>query len=292
MYRFNVISDIHSEYIEKSSREIWENSGLWKCGDNLILAGDIGTLYSFKHFKKPKAPFLEEMLSSIRPFYRNIFYIPGHTELRGPLLISQSEEVLQNLCEKYNITYLNNSAIEFGDINIIGSILFTKQQSTNIEKLKETNDYMGIPFYYRESQKRHKESIKAIKKCYRKNKQNIIITHDAPLLGLHNPFKNFDFAINSLYESDLSETVKGFKGIWISGRTHYSMMFRYNNMQMFSNQYVGGVEKTRYSSNFILNVDKDKIEITDISNKTNFKKRFCSDYKVFRSINAKYGVVV
>ena len=106
---FQVESDIHLEKLYPQMCNIEDFIIPVEGVENLILAGDIGSIYqidALKHF-----------FISCKNIFKNILYVPGNNEyyLREGFSVKTKKELdcdLEKLCSETGILLLNNSYIE------------------------------------------------------------------------------------------------------------------------------------------------------------------------------------
>lgn len=112
---FQYVSDLHLEFRKKPV--------FWKTeSDTLLLAGDIGNPFQeqYKYF-----------LKYCSHKYTNVFLIAGNHEYWNPYGIHSTNDKIQEICNMYNIHFLNRNIIEMQNCSILGCTLWTHLKDIN-----------------------------------------------------------------------------------------------------------------------------------------------------------------
>lgn len=265
--KFQIVSDIHIEkhYIDKnieqdsgdiSPPEIEEGDNtLLKITDfidvsapNLILAGDIGSIYHEKE--------LQFFLASCKNEFENVIYVPGNNEfyLRKGYEMKEFvelENILIKICEEEGIIYMNNNYIELDDLIIFGSIWWSHIEEDPLMRIK----FDGHTFNIDDFNYLHAKSRMCLNKVLemKGEKKVLVITHYCPTKygTMNNNHKRDEFKkiMQKYFSSSESYLVKDKVHTWIYGHTH---VFR----------------------NFLFNGDQTRIVSNADPNKNFFKKNF------------------
>lgn len=251
-----VVSDLHLEFYRSLSDVKHIDNIIKKCNANVLaLCGDIGN-----PMHKPEI--LKEFLSKVSANYNHVLYIPGNHEyyniLRGNTYdMTTVNNYLDELCNQYNIKFLNNKTETINGIKFIGSTLWSKIDIDKYNYIKRSlNDYYLIYknnddlFTPDDSDKLHSNSVKfiedEIKDSISINKPCVVLTHHAPLIDAYKTDENKIETCALQYQGNklssafgthlpylfIPNTVK----LWAFGHTHYAKQFLFNKVPVVTNQ--------------------------------------------------------
>ena len=220
------ISDIHLEFfhIEKV-RSIGRN--IHPVCDILVLAGDIGIP---THLNNHYQIFLE----TIAPKFKKIFIIAGNHEFYCSTIMINVKKNIENICSNFsNITFLDNSTIDFEGYRWIGTTLWTKVDENPRKIINDMNyisDFKPVD-YNRE----HQISCDFLEKAISESSLPcVIITHHLPITELIHPKFLVDedaWDLNQWFATRLENMVEKYSSkikAWFYGHTHeYSIQKHY-----------------------------------------------------------------
>ena len=231
---FQIASDIHIEKlntenaIEQPMAVITDY--ITPSAPNLILAGDIGSIYHNKE--------LRHFLKSCKDNFESVIFVPGNNEyyLRPGYTIKSMDELnedLREICKDTGVHLLNNSYIETDDLVIFGSTWWSHipdmlNMNVNIGNRKMNSD----DFNYL-----HNVSRMALNSLLEMNKGKklLVVSHYCPTrLGtMNNHHKKEDFINLVPYYFSSSEKYlkKNIVDTWIYGHTHVFRDFLFNGDQ-------------------------------------------------------------
>lgn len=236
MKKFQVLSDIHLEFLEKFN--IYDF--LIPDAEYLILAGDIGSIYKLEQ--------LTNFLNIVSKLFKYIIYIPGNNEYYDIHTVEKKSftelnYILENL-NIHNLKILNRNHIIIDDICIIGCILWSNIYTKLPNDLIKIHDitikkYNGM----------HICDVHYIQNClnYYKNSnlKFLVITHYPPV-SIKKERKNDKLAC--FYKNDLHHLIMNNNiHTWISGHIHYNYDFYINNTHVLGNQKG---KRTQHINNF------------------------------------------
>jgi len=219
--KFQIVSDLHIEY-KNDDIDINPLDYITPSCENLILAGDIGSLYKINQ--------LTNFLKKLCTYFKIVIYVPGNHEyyvtdsyIQNPLNLSKLTEILYDI-EKdiQNLYILNKSSLTIGDICITGCTLWS---SPEIKIPKFLVRIYGINNKIYEN--KHITELNYIKKmidhCNNNNLKLMVVTHYCPTykaLGQHH--KRF----SSLYVTNLDYLLNQNKvHTWVCGHIHKNFDF-------------------------------------------------------------------
>jgi len=222
MTTFQFCSDLHIEYNNDSVPDPLDL--ITPVSENLILAGDIGSLYKIEQ--------LTSFLKQLCQYFKKVIYIPGNQEYYTqnnyqPLEFGILKERLLNLEKSiYNLYVLDRDCMLFGNVMVVGCTLWSKP------KCKIPPYIVRIKGMYNQLYNRkHQEDLKYVKKmiqyCKRKQYKLLMVTHHCPTyLVLETLTKKAD-KIVSLYVSNLDYLLKeNLVNAWICGHIHHNFDFK------------------------------------------------------------------
>jgi predicted phosphodiesterase len=230
---FQIASDIHIEKLN-----VGENPPLPVITDfitpsapNLILAGDIGSIYHNQE--------LRHFLKSCRENFESVIFVPGNNEyyLRPGYSIKSMEELdrdLLEICNDSGVYLLNNAYIETDDLIIFGSTWWSHipdvlNMNVNIGSRKMNPD----DFNHLHTVSRC--CLNTLLEMNGGSKKVLVVSHYCPTkLGtMNNHHKKDDFVNLVPYYFSSSEKYlkKNVVDTWIFGHTHVFRDFLFNGDQ-------------------------------------------------------------
>lgn len=218
---FQIVSDLHIE--KEAPKNVSITDFLEPCAPNLILAGDIGSIYYWDQ--------LRYFLKTCSTKFNKVYYIPGNHEFihrRGFKLRSMKKlkRCLYRLRLK-NVIILDNGIYDiehYGYLyRIIGSVLWSPCEShCGISNQPMLNAIACLYIY------------EQLKECAEQNIIPIVITHYPPILeGTIQP--NI-LKENEPYYGNHREDLLRMSNIWICGHTHHNFDLINNGTRLLSNQ--------------------------------------------------------
>ena len=225
---FQIASDIHIEKMYPKTPIITDF--ISPSAPNLILAGDIGSIYHVECLKT--------FLVSCKEHFENVIFVPGNNEYYSRegfelKTFSELNDLLVDLCKTTNIILLNNAYIETDEFIIFGSTWWSHIPDTlnmriNLEKDRQINsddfNYLHL------TSRKCLNKVLQIKKMT--NKKMIVISHYCPTkLGTMNTHHKKDDFVDLVpyYFSSSERYLKGLVDVWIFGHTHVFRDFLFNN---------------------------------------------------------------
>lgn len=232
---FQIVSDVHLESNKLKVLDI-----ITPIADNLIVAGDLGC---------PSEPNYKLFFEYVTKNWKNVFYVPGNHEYYdldsvNILNIDHINQIMESIASEYpNLYLLNNSSVKLGDITIIGSILWSKPDTTdNLTDFQYIYDTNGDTVTLDGYKQMNNNCIN-----YLENEINdtsgkiIVITHFMPLFSSewkNNNFinENSDDFNESYHGNNLHELVKKVD-VWVSGHIHDVFNEEYKGTKWLCNAY-------------------------------------------------------
>lgn len=226
---FQVASDIHIEKLNKPDPEITDY--LIPSAPNLILAGDIGSIYyseTFKHF-----------LKSCKNNFESVIFVPGNNEyyLREGHTMKPMDELnrdLEQICKETGVYLLNNSYIETENLIIFGSTWWSHipdvlNMNVNIGSRKMNSD----DFNYLHNVSRI--SLNKLLVQNTSNKKVLVVSHYCPTklgtMNSHHKKDDFTSLVPYYFSSSEKYLKKHLIDTWIFGHTHVFRDFLFNGDQ-------------------------------------------------------------
>jgi predicted phosphodiesterase len=224
------VSDIHLEFLQKLP-------AINVKADILCLAGDIGYPYSGIY---------KDFLIKMNETFKKVFIITGNHEyyMLGKNTCHTMDEInnkIISLIKEYdlkNVTFLNNSYEEYEGYTFVGTTLWSKIPSQNINDIHCMNDFKQINnMTYDTYNMLHKLSYKfinTIMSTMDNTKKIIMITHHLPSFQfVDEKYKMSSF--NCFYASECDAYFKEPIKAWIYGHTHTPNKNIINNIQFVCN---------------------------------------------------------
>ena len=201
----------------------------------LVLAGDIGSLYSPRY--------IVQFLKSCAEHFDQVLYVLGNHEF----YFSESSEkkdmdfLLFNLKRLVNdpvnglanVTILDRKVVRINGVYFAGATLWT-----DVSDLSRIPDYVRLGITKKDYQDRHKRDLKWIKRACREIKDGplVLITHHCPS-RLFLPKNRFAMKNASMYATDLIDKFSDTNiSFWIFGHTHHNVDVTKNSTRYVTNQ--------------------------------------------------------
>lgn len=229
--QFQVASDIHIEKLYPQLSGILDF--LTPSAENLILAGDIGSIYQYEAFK--------HFFTTCKANFKHIIFVPGNNEYYSregfeSKSMTELNEDMARLCEETGIYLLNNAYIELEDLIIFGSTWWSY-----------IPDFLNIRININSTTKMTPDDFNflhaASRRCLnwlleynkQKNKKLLVITHYCPTklgtMQAHHRKDDFIDLIPYYFASSEKYLKKELVHTWIFGHTHVFRDFLFNNDQ-------------------------------------------------------------
>jgi predicted phosphodiesterase len=225
--QFQLASDIHIEKLYPSMCSILDF--ITPSCPNLILAGDIGSIY--------QADNLTHFFKTCKENFETIIYVPGNNEYYSRdnftvKTMSELDEDLKDICVSTGILLLNNAYIETEDCIIFGSTWWSF-----------IPDLLNVRIYTEPGVKMLSDDFNYLHSVARKslnwilaNKQGkkvLVVSHYCPTkLGTmngHHRKDDFVELIPYYFSSSEKYLKKDVIDTWIFGHTHVFRDFLFNN---------------------------------------------------------------
>jgi predicted phosphohydrolase len=239
MVNFQIVSDLHIEYMD--NEEIDMKEFITPVADNLILAGDIGSLYREKQLFN----FIEQCCDN----FKQVYYVPGNHEYYTLKFINKVNQlyklrgILYSFEKKIpNLKILDRHYVEIDNYIIAGCTLWSNLDNNQLPKFRVRIADINTRIYNIYF-KRDVEFINKMIETKRDDQQIIIITHYPPTKNIISP-KSFD-KFSFLYFSDLDYLLCKEKiHTWICGHIHFNF-----NMHTDGGTHLVGNQKGRERDN-------------------------------------------
>ena len=246
---FQIASDIHIEKLYP--KECVITDFIIPSAENLILAGDIGSIYHLDIFKN--------FFASCKQHFKNVIFVPGNNEYysrEGFKLktLKELDQDLEKICNQTGVIILNNTYIETDEFILFGSTWWSQipevlNMRINIEENRQINadDFNYMHCVARKSLNKVLEK-KGTKKLY-------VISHYCPTklgtMNLHHKKDDFIELTPYYFSSSEKYLKKGLVDIWIFGHTHVFRDFIFNgeNTRIISN---ADPRKKFFRQNFVI----------------------------------------
>jgi len=182
MTKFAIISDLHI-YLSFNNKHnnyinfLYDNQ---EKIDVLFIAGDI-----ISH--SDDIPSMIELFDELEDMSFEVFFVLGNHEYYG--IDIGDDSIYEKMIKKYQTIHLmNNKCLQFNDLNIIGTTLWTEAKFTSNAML---NDKYYVGNIYEKHDKIYKKNIKFINQNYDKNMKNVLLIHHGPHRNsIHEKYKN------------------------------------------------------------------------------------------------------
>lgn len=242
--RIQYCSDLHLEF--EQNRKYLINNPLPVSGEILILAGDIIPLHD-EYFNNSFFNFISDN-------YKKVFWVPGNHEFYYKDINEFSRSFNINLRD--NIHILNNTELEYENIQFVFSTLWSKINSKNEKNIEQsvsdfdciTSD--GKKLRAKDFNRLHEECLEFITKSLdNKKRKTIVVTHHLPSV-LCNSLYNNNSPINEAFCVDITDKIEKSKSnFWIYGHSHFNQKPIYiGNTILITNQlgYIHNAEQKSF----------------------------------------------
>ena len=213
--KIQILSDLHLEFLSSFQIDrLVEN--IKRCGDVLILAGDVGNGMA-SHYRY----FLEKMAAK----FEKVFVVAGNHEYYGND-IEMTNQKIQSVCDDLeNVSFLCSTWEDYGGVRWIGTTLWSHVVETTKCFTNDIRYIQNMPLSkYNE---RHHEAVQFLTKALEtsNDKPCVVITHYLPSMELiHEKYRSKeDEPYNQWFASSLDsliETHSRHLPLWIYGHTH------------------------------------------------------------------------
>lgn len=246
---FKVFSDLHMEFDIHNTFHIPESSvdrftTLLLCGD-IVSARDLSVL--------------EPLLVRLSNQFKNICYIAGNHEFYGGDF-NETLIDLKEICSNVeNVYFLEDSFVEFDDVRIIGSTLWTDFDNQNVESIayarRGMNDFYAIKnITINAVIERHLKSkdyiFNTVKSGKDLGKRVVVMSHHLPSFkSVHEKYKKSK--LNGAFTSNLDECIiNSNPDIWTHGHTHDSVDYIIGNTRVLCNPrgYLGHEFNSKFTT--------------------------------------------
>lgn len=223
-----IISDTHLEYVEPSQMEDYLISRIPKdttSDDIVFVPGDLANVNT-----------IEQALNTLRMVlpHNEIVFVPGNHEyfrniskgeekldtLPEHISIAKQNDIMEQICDKNNIHFLNNSAITLKGHRILGTTgwyPYTPQMVMSGSKY--ANDFFFMD--WKEINAANEKAREFITK--NSSQDDIIVTHFLPF-GMRNDQHDTQWSVMGLPQSFFYDTnIK----LWVFGHIHFSVNDNY-----------------------------------------------------------------
>jgi len=231
--KFRLLSDIHLEFYQDKKNYIINY--FFRLSkeipvDYLILAGDI------TNFTQRYSYFFE-LISKIKPFYKQIFFVLGNHEFYEHFNFNKTKEKFKKLCSKLNIILLDNQEYHLEkNYYIYGTTLWSNITTENYALM---NDKLFIDYF--DIKKDYSNNIYQLEKLKLQNKDTdklyIIVSHHLPSFELISPLYKNQTLKNKAYASDCSHIFGNHILYWCHGHTHQEQETTINNINFLCNPF-------------------------------------------------------
>ena len=224
--RFQVISDVHTEFHRDAGRFFCENVPVLT--STLVIAGDFALGKN-----------LVDTVSTLVRRFENVIYVCGNHEYydspRG-----QINHTLTKLQKRYsNFHWLNHSSVVIEGQKFVGSTMWFRDHPDNVFYKDLMNDFTVIPAFNKWV---YEENVKADKFFAKEVEEGcVVISHHAPCT-LSASKRHKDSPTNRFYICDQSNLIREKKPkYWIHGHMHDPVSYQLHDTWVESNPfgYVG-----------------------------------------------------
>ncbi len=230
MSQVRVFSDLHLEFglepIKKCVNMCAANRTKYT-----ILAGDI-TNFEKREF------ILTKLVSELKPHTDHIIYVLGNHEYykQGKKSVTEIKIEYKILCEKLEITLLEDTSFETDDFIFYGATMWTNM---NTVAFKQMNDRYSFKSHD-ELISLHENSVSHLTDFmnnYNSTKPLVVITHHLPSFTLIDKIYECYSDINSGFASRLDYLIAPPIKYWVYGHTHKPNTTVINGIKLFCNSH-------------------------------------------------------
>jgi predicted phosphodiesterase len=233
------VSDVHLERHHNKFSSILDTS---TPADVLVLAGDIGC---------PKDPRFKEFLNECKSHFATVIFVPGNHEYYScyPDSLETTDSLMGTICKDCNVVFLNGTQHQVGNVNFIGSTLWSHIHSTSDADMETMNTcvFRGIKINentvltVESHNNMFRQNLLGIEKSIQwgiqNNLKNVVITHHAPYMKA---IKSEILPKNYMYATELSQYLSHeMINTWIYGHTHWNTLTCFKGTLVTCNQFGG-----------------------------------------------------
>lgn len=216
-YYFQLASDIH---IEKKYPKLCSITDfIIPVAKNLILAGDIGSVY----YKDQLVTFFQSCTEN----FESVIFVPGNNEYYTkepvpPMSFKEANAVLYDICVQTGVILLNNMYLETPDLIIFGSTWWSLiPDSLNMRIMMDNSQITADEFNFMHITARLSLNSVIEKKG---TKKLLVITHYCPTkigtMNNHHLSDEFKSLVPYYFSSEEKFLKSGKIDAWIFGHTH------------------------------------------------------------------------
>lgn len=236
MKKIQIISDI---YLDSFDKNVDINYFLNFIGDYLLILGNLGY---------PNLNNYENFLKKCSESYKLVFIVSGNHEYHCGLNFEETDELIENICKKFNnVFYLNNKIYETEDTIFIGTTLWYKLKVENYNNLVfKIKDFENIKDgdkreTYKYILNKFEENVNWLEKILRNIELNndkrkvVILSHHIPSYKCLNQ-DNINILNKNEYTSELDYLFSHFNiNYWIFGHLHQTKELNIKNTILLCN---------------------------------------------------------
>jgi predicted phosphodiesterase len=251
--KIQVLSDIHFDV-----DEVRDDLRLNPEADCVVVAGDV-------------CEGIENSLGWLRERFGQdvpIITVAGnHTFYRRSL--QEELAAASDLAKSYRIDFLENGAVEHGDVRFLGCSLWTdyclQGEPFRLYAMREARDKMNDHkkislqkkpwkrFLPEDAARLHRRSVEYLRSSISNSgaKRTFVVTHHAPSIKSL-PFLYRDALLSAAYASHLDSLVSELEGVWLHGHTHNSSDYMIGNCRVICNPHGYGRENLQFDPSLIV----------------------------------------
>jgi len=222
MPRFQIISDVHTEFHRDGGKYFCENVPV--LSSVLVVAGDF-TMHRY----------MVDCFTTLANRFENVIYVHGNHEYYDAV-----KEDVHNTMNKLtkrlsNFYWLNNKVIEIEGQRFIGGTMWFKDDPDNVMYQDLMNDFTVIPGFRKWVYQENKKTLDFLNKEMKAG--DVVITHHAPCqLSVDGRHKGSP--TNRFYVCDQSELIRERKpSYWIHGHMHTPVEYPLYDTWVVSNPF-------------------------------------------------------
>ncbi len=251
---FTLYSDLHTEF--------WDGYDVLDpgTGDLLILAGDIGMVYTLNTFEG--TPY-ENFLRKCSEGYNKVFYTLGNHEFYGGDFATTVDKLREYTSKYNNITVLDNNSEYYNGVHYVGGTMWANFNNMDNRVMRDCgyymNDYHQItnkntPLTPNDTLIEHKHTIEWFERCLNSlNGPVVMITHHAPSVeSLDSHYVGSD--VSGAYFTDMTKFINNHPNIthWVHGHIHSNNNYYIGECNVLSNPF--GYHSDALNKHFIPSV--------------------------------------
>lgn len=251
-----IISDLHLEFGQPFDRQPPPEADVMVCAGDMLTRGIVPSI---------------EWLAANIPSSMPVVYTAGNHEYFGAS-VQESIRDARLLRDRYpHIHFLENEAVEIGDIRFVGATLWTDFRLNGGDPELATavaqsgmNDYKKIKYSKLPYQKfkpvhayrKHHESCAFLKTALEEpsTRKTVVLSHHAPSLKSIPPEFKAD-PMSACYASDLEDLiVEGRPDVWVHGHVHQKADYRIGETRVIANPRGYPGERTTFDPQLIIEI--------------------------------------